>query len=439
MDKNEIIAILEDWNFWKKDLPIGIERPDYLSRLKNYLPTDQVIVITGARRAGKSYIMRQLVKKLITEGRDARETLFINFEDPRFIGLDAKTLQRIFEVYQEVVRPAGIPVVFLDEIQEVEGWEKWVRSMQELRKAKVIISGSNARLLSGELSTLLTGRRLNLVVFPLSFREFLSFKGLEVKEELDLIAERIKIQGMFREYLDFGSFPEVVLAQEKRQILLNYYEDVLYKDLVKRYRIKKIQALKSLARFYFSNVANLITYNSMKKFLDLSTDTVEKFSLYFQNAYLLFFLTRFSYKVREQEKSPRKVYAVDSGLASVAGFQVSQNVGRMAENLVFLELERRALSAADLEIYYWKDPQHREVDFIVKRGQKPEELIQVCWNPMARNKTRDREIKAMFKAATELKLEKCIILNEDYEGEEKINGIVARYIPLWKWFSPVEV
>jgi predicted AAA+ superfamily ATPase len=432
MDKNEIITILEDWNFWKKSLETGIPRPFYLEKLKKFLLTDQVIVITGARRSGKSFIMRQLSKELINEGIDKNQILIVNFEDSRFIELNPKLLQQIYETYLEFLNPKDKPYIFLDEIQEVQNWEKWVATMQELKKAKIIISGSNAKLLSKELATLLTGRHLDITVFPLSFKEFLDFNGLHLKEELDFVSKRIEIKRLMRNYLEFGSFPEVVLQKEKKEILLSYFDDVLNKDLIKRYKIRKPEKLKALAKFYLSNTSSLITFSSLEKSLKISADTIEKFSNYFEEDYLNFFLKRFSFKFREQEKSPRKVYAIDTGLVNTIGFRFSQNLGKLAENIVFLELKRKVLSSPDLEFYYWKDERHREVDFLIKEKLKITKILQVCWN-IEDKETRKREIEALIKAMKEFDLSEGLIITEDYEGKEKIKNKEIKFIPLWKW------
>ncbi|MEW6618964.1 MAG: ATP-binding protein [bacterium] len=375
MEKNEIIRVLEDWNFWKKDLATGYERPHYLNRLKGFLTTSHIIVITGARRSGKSFMMRQLAKSLIKEGVEKNRILFVNLEDPRFTGLDAKNLQKIYEVYLEFLNPKQRPYLFLDEVQEAKEWEKWVRTVHELNKAQLIISGSNAKLLSTELATLLTGRHLDLTLFPLSFREYLTFCGINLKDRLDLINQETNIKRLQRECLESGSFPEVVLAKERREILLKLFEDILNRDIIKRFRIRKGEELMSLTRFYLSNISSLTTFSSLEKFLKVSADTIERFSGYLREAYILYFLKRFSFRVKEQEKSPRKVYAIDIGLANTIGFRFSENLGRLAENLVFLELERRRCAKPNLELYYWKDVHHREVDFVVKEDFKPKELI----------------------------------------------------------------
>lgn len=434
MDKNEIVKILDDWNFWHKDLTCGISRDHYTNKLLDYLKTEHVIVITGVRRSGKSFIMRQLAKKLINSGIDKDEILIINFEDPRFIKLDAILLQQIYETYLEFLNPKRRPYIFLDEIQEVENWEKWVRTIRELKKAKIVISGSNAKLLSRELSTLLTGIHLDLTVYPLSFKEFLFFNNIQIENRFDIVTRQTEIKSVSRKYIEFGSFPEVALHEQKKEILFGYYDDILNKDLIKRHHIRKEDKLRNLAKFYMTNISGLITYNSIEKFLNLSADTIEKFSQYFADAYILFFVNRFSYRVKEQQKSPKKIYCVDTGLANTIGFRFSENLGRAFENIIFLELKKRMIINPNLEVYYWKDPQHREVDFIVKEKNELKELIQVCWNP-EQLKAKKREIKSLLRAMSELKINEGIVITDDFQGEEKVAGKSIKFLPLWYWCS----
>ena len=432
MDKNEILAVLNDWNIWQGDLDTGIIRGKYLDRLESLMTSNQIVTITGARRAGKSYLMRQMAKKLFDQGVKKENILIVNFEDPRFPALDTKLMTRIFDVYKEFLSPTDTPYLFLDEVQEVESWEKWVRMMHELRKAKIVVSGSNAHLLSRELGTLLTGRHLDLTIFPLSFQEFLAFNQMEVRTPLDVAGKEAEIKGLLRKYIESGSFPEVVLSQHKREILLKYFEDLLTKDLLKRYRVRKVQVMKSLIKYYLGNAANLTTFKSATKFLQASSDTIEKFAGYFEDVYLTFFLNRFSFKVKEQVKSPRKVYAIDTGLCNAVGFNFSENLGRFAENVVFMALKRKQALNPDLEIFYWKDIHHREVDFVIKDGLKVKGLLQVCWN-LRDEKTRKREMRSLAKAMRELNVSVAAIITEETEGEEKLHHDMVKLIPLWKW------
>ncbi|MBI3292441.1 MAG: AAA family ATPase, partial [Elusimicrobia bacterium] len=239
MNKTELIEILQDWNFWRKDIEAGVTRQEYLASVRKCLNTNQVVTVTGPRRAGKSFIMRQAAKDLMHSGTPKERILMVNFEDPRFTELDAKLLEQIYETYLEFLSPKGQSILFLDEIQEIDGWEKWVRYMHELRKAKLVVSGSNAKLLSRELGTLLTGRHLDVTVFPLSFREFLAFNHVVITDRLDAVEKRIEIRSLLRKYLEHGSFPEVALSEQKKDILLSYFEDLVNKDLLRRFNVRK--------------------------------------------------------------------------------------------------------------------------------------------------------------------------------------------------------
>lgn len=433
MEKKELLDILSDWNFWKKDLSSGVSRGSYLNVLNKMLPSQQVKVITGARRSGKSFIMRQMAKHLIDSGVDRKNILIVNFEDPGFIELNTNLLQQIFNAYLEFQSPQGEVYLFLDEIQEIPRWEKWIRMMQELDKANMVISGSNSKLLSGELATVLTGRHLDVTVMPLAFKEFLKFRNLEVKNNSSLLDNNVKIKKLLQEFLEFGSFPIVVLEEEKKkEALLNYYDDTVNRDLIRRYKIRKTEKLRGLVKFYLSNIASPITFASSGKFLKISAETTERFSDYLEASYLVFFLKRFSYKFKEQENSPRKVYAVDTGVSNMIGFRFSPNLGRLAENIVFLELKRRSYTNPFLEIYYWKSLAHEEVDFLIKEDTKVKELIQVCWDIQDIN-TKKRETKALLKAMDEFKLKKGFIITEDFEGEEDYKGKKLRYVSLRRW------
>ena len=437
MRKIEILEILNDWNFWKKELDTGIKRKSYLKKSQDILETNMILSLIGVRRSGKSFIMRQIVKDLIEPGMKPANTLMINFEDRRFSEITIKLLDKIYETYLEYLDPDDKIFVFLDEIHRVERWERWVRTMHELKKCKIIITGSTAELLQGELATVLTGRHLDIFVYPLSFKEFLNFKNLEIKDMLDFIDKKIEINRYLREYIEYGGFPEVVLSNNKIEILNVYFEDILNKDIIQRYNIRKISKLRNLAKFYLTNISSQITFNSLERSIGITMDTIEKFSGYLESALLIFFIKRFSFSIKTQDKSPRKVYGIDTGLCNAIGFRFTENKGRLIENLVALDLLRRTTEDPLLEIYYWKDNQGREVDFVIKSGLKVIELIQVCWditNPM----TKKREIRSLLKAMKVFELEQGMIITEDLEGEEKIQEKKIIYKTLSKWLLDME-
>ncbi|MDI6731170.1 MAG: ATP-binding protein [Candidatus Margulisbacteria bacterium] len=436
-NKNELFEALKDWNFWEKDLNTGISRKKYTKRLGELVQTSQVVVVTGPRRSGKSYILRQFAKRLIESGTPRNQILTINFEDPRLPVIDAKGLEEVYKLYLEFKGPQDKPYLLLDEIQEVEGWEKWVRTMHDLDKAHLVISGSNAKLLSKELATLLSGQHIDLNVFLLSFSEFMAFNGLTIVDENDAARNEIAIKNFFRRYLEEGGYPEVTLSLQKKEILLAYFDDIINKDLIRRYHIRKGESLLSLARFLLSQSASMVTHSSSARFLGITTGTAEKFAGYLDTAFLISFLKRFSFKVKEQEKSPRKVYSIDTGLANAVGFRFSENLGRLAENIVFRELMKRKVLDPGLELFFWKDTHHREVDFVVKDIEGVKELIQVSWDLNNYPQTKGREFRSLFLAMEKLKCNNALIITEDQETVETINGKTIKIQPLWKWLLAV--
>lgn len=435
MEKTRIVEVLSKWNFWNRDLDTGILRKSYVDELLKFVKTDKIISIVGVRRSGKTTLMRQMAKLLMESSTDRNNFLMVNFEEPEFEGADVSLLQRIYEAYLEIVKPSGKPFVFLDEIQNVNGWERFVRSLNERKDAFMTISGSSSKLLSEELATVLTGRQVYFEVFPLSFKEFLSFEKMEIGGVKDILLNSLKIKRLFREYMEVGGFPEIVLNKDpdfRMRTLRSYYEDIASRDVIQRFKVKKSDKLKILARFYLTNISSPISFNKTSGFVQLPTETVRRFSSYLETANLIFFIRRFSWSVKEQENSPRKVYSVDAGMSNTVGFRFRENLGKVAENLVAVELRRRQAQNPNLEAFYWRDHGQREVDFVVKEGLKVRELIQVCWD-VGDRETKRREVKALVKAMKEFRLKEGLVLTGDFEGEEKVDGRRILYKPLWKW------
>jgi len=409
----------------------GKERSAYLTNCLRLLESNIVLALIGIRRAGKSYLMRQVAKSLIDGNTPPENILIVNFEDPRFTEFYSDLLPEIYETYLEFLKPSVKPYILLDEIHNVPGWERWVRTIHELSRAKIIISGSTSKILSSELSSILTGRHLDLYVYPLDFGEFLSFRNIRLNDQLDILAKKVEIKTLFREYMEWGGFPEVILSENKKQLLLTYFDDILTKDIERRYKIKKREILRTLARFYLSNIAKPVTFNSLRKFLNTATITVEKFSSYLEEVNLIFFTRRFSFSVKEQDKSARKVYATDVGLANSVGFRFSENMGRLMENMVAIKLKKRQSLNPNLEVYYWKE-NNREVDFLIKDGLQVKELIQVCWD-INDLEVKKREVKSLENALKNLHLSEGLVITGDYEDKEEINGVLIKFIPAWKW------
>ena len=429
MRKDEILRILVDWNYWGNYRDESVERVRYIEKLNHLLKTGEIIVIKGVRRSGKSTLMLQFIRK---SGLDVKNTLVVNFEDPRFRNPNLELLDRIYEVYQEELQPDEGHYVILDEVQEVEGWEKFARFLHEAKKVQVFITGSSSKLLSEEYSTLLAGRHVDMEIFPLCFTEFLEFKGVSIRSRIEMIKFRHRIRKLLDEYLEFGGFPKVVLIEEdkgKEELLNNYFRDILIKDVQRRFKVRETVKLEELAKYYLTNISTLQSFNRARKWLDLSLDTVERYSKYFAIARLLFFVPKFSFSLKEQILNPKKVYCMDPGLRNIVSFKFSEDSGRIAENVVFLNLLFRN---SDREIYYWRDKRGREVDFVLKRGLKIERLIQVTY-VSSEEEVDVREKKALLKASEELNCEDMQVITRDYEAEEDFEGKKIKFRPLWKW------
>ena len=424
MNNEQIIEILSEWNFWKKDQDAGVYRETYLDKLNKLIQTEQIVAIIGVRRSGKSTLMKQFIKKQIDLGKSRESFLYVNFEEPKFTDmLSLDSLQQIYDAYIEILKPKNIPYLLLDEIHNIPRWEKFVRGLHEKKEANIIVSGSTSKLLSKELGTLLTGRWLELKTSPLNFQEFLQFKQLKIKNKLDILSQKVKIKQLLREYLEFGGFPLVSLKEEKEELLRRYFDDIITRDIAERHKIRRVDKLKTLAKYYLTNSSSLISYRRISKFMNLSLDSVERFSNYMEDANLIFLVPKFSYSLKEQEVNPRKVYSVDSGLINVISFRFIDNIGKLYENIVFLSLVR-----GDREIYYYKNK--NECDFIIKKGKKIIQAIQVSYQI---KENREREIKGLLEAIQAFKLKEGIIITEDYEAEEKIENKTIKFIPLWKW------
>ena len=424
MESNQLLPILDDWNLWKHPLPQGSVRSSYFQYLHKLTQTNQVVVITGPRRAGKSYLMRQWMFQNAQTGVNPAQMLMINFEAPRLETEDPFLFETIWNTYQSHLKPPAKPFLLLDEIQEIPQWEKWVRTFHELNKAKIILSGSNAKLLSGELATSLTGRHLTMTVLPFSFQELAGIRLGDNPKSFDYL-------NLLREMMEFGGFPEVVFSEAKREILLDYFDDFIHRDLIRRYKIRKGEDLRKMAVFYATHCGSQITFNSIEKFLSINANTAERFSGYLEDAFLFFLVQRFSHKLKERNKSPRKIYCIDMGLAgAISGRKVGD--GHLAENMVFLHLLGQKTKDSLLDFFYWKNEKHQEVDFVLTQSGNPTQAIQVCWDSL-RLETRKREVTSLILCLEALKLNEGLILTQEEEGGEKIGKHVIHFTPLWKW------
>jgi predicted AAA+ superfamily ATPase len=440
MNSSDLFDILVDWNYWGSYRTQLLQRPAYLRRIEALFAAKTALVILGIRRAGKSSLIHLYLQELFAQKKaNAKDCLIINFEDPRFTKtLTAQDLHKLYEMYLQNLVPSE-PIIILDEVQNVEGWERFVRYLLEAKELRVIVTGSSSKLLDRELATVLTGRHVDIEVFPLTFKELLDFKGISYDSLLDQTTNKIEIRRLHDEYMKWGGFPEVLLCdseERKRELLLRYFDDILLKDLVKRFNIKQVHKLEQMANLLTTNTATLQSYNRLKNQLQLSLDTVERFARSFEITRMFSPLAKYDHSLGSQMRSINKVYIADNGFYHAKGFRFSDNIGRLAENTVAIELQKRRLFHPQLEIYYWKDYQEREVDFVVKEATRVRQLIQVCWN-VANPTTLKREVNSLLKASAELQCDDLLIITEDFQEQKEYpaNGItrLIRFVPLWEW------
>jgi hypothetical protein len=407
----------------------GLVGRDLQKEVTRFLPQREIVLIGGVRRCGKSSLMRLACDDLLTVGQvPSANILFLNFEDERFISFTPNDFETLFEAYLELENPVGRKYLFLYEIQNVSGWEKWLNRLYEFEDVKIFVSGSNAGLLGSEISSALTGRNRQIILWPFSFREFLSLRG-SFPEEKDLYSRDVKLElrRLFNEYLGLGGFPEV-LKNNDSTLLEQYFKDILYRDLIARYSIRNIREIKELTLFLASHVGTTQSYQNLQSLSGIrSIGTIKNYLEALGAVFLFHFVDLFAYSVRRQIYNPSKIYCIDPALSTAVSFRFSQNRGRLLENLVFLELKRR-----NLEVFYWKSSRGGEVDFIVRQGLQVVAGIQVCLS-LAEEKTRRREIQALLEAREELQVERLAILTEDEEESITVEDATIRVIPLWKW------
>lgn len=392
-----------------------IER-EHFQEMQKVAATDAAIIITGVRRCGKSIFAFMLGK--------SQRSAYINFEDER-LQLSSSDLNKVLEAVYSL--KGDVDLLIFDEIQNVPGWEMFVSRL--LPNKKIIITGSNARLLSSELSTFLTGRHINFSLFPFSFRELLRYH--QFTPNMNLTKDIAKIKAYAESYLKEGGFP--LRYKLGPLFLVETYKDILERDIIQRYSIKHGKAFKDLAKYLITNSSQEWSYNKLKNMLQVkSVHTIANYISYLEAASLIFTLERFSFKLKEQVMAPKKAYCIDTGMALAIGFSFGENRGKIMENAVAVELSRKAHQFPELELYYWKDHQQREVDFILKKGRKVIQLLQVCYDP-SNISTREREVQSLLKASKELRCTNALIITFDHQEEQRVQGITIHYVPLWRW------
>ena len=387
---------------------------EILDDILRWLKDNRVIILTGIRRSGKSTILRQVMENI-------SGYCYVNFEDERFIDFKASDFEQLNEVLIESYD--NPKTYFFDEIQNIGQFETFVRRLQDQGK-KVVITGSNASLLSKELGTRLTGRYKSFEIFPFSFAEYLAFKKVIYDKEWFYATEKkVKIIKLFEEYFLNGGFPEYLKNKDKDYIR-TIFENILYRDIIARYSIRRQKVIKELVNILATNISSLFTYNSLKKSLGLANSiTVKEYISYLGNSYLFFELQKFDFSIKRQLNSPKKIYLIDPAFNQL-GMSFSMNRGRILENIVFIELKRKGR-----EVYYYSNK--NECDFLIKEGTKISEAIQVCF--ILNEDNRERELNGLLEAMDKFKLKYAAILTHEQEDEIKVKNKRIKILPVWKW------
>lgn len=387
-----------------------------LLEIENWIKKDnRILIFTGLRRCGKSTLLKQIMQ-------NQKNYCYVNFEHERFIEFKAQNFERLHEVLIEIY---GKPTIyFFDEIQNIDKFETFVRRLQDQEK-KIILTGSNATMLSKELGTHLTGRYKSFEIFPFSFREFLKFNHVYLdKTSMYLTEKRVQLIKSFQQYLSKGGMPEY-LKNEDIDYIKTTYENIIYRDIIARYNIKRQKTLRELVNILSTNISSKITYNSLKNTLKLSNSiTVKEYISYLQNSYLFFELPKFDYSLKKQLNTPRKIYTVDPMFHTLCGVNYSKNKGRILENMVFIELKRTGY-----EIFYYENK--NECDFVIKDENKIIGAIQVCY--MFHKDNKKREINGLLEAMDKFHLKTGILLTSEQEDEISAHNKKIIVMPVWKW------
>lgn len=412
--RGELKKALQDWLQWlNKNSHLIILRSSLLSQQK-----DLCLALTGVRRSGKSSMTVQLALGRLDE------TFFFNFEDPIFFpGASVEVLDQLLSLYEEEM--GKMPkLVILDEIQNVQGWERWVRKAIDLGHYQIVVTGSSSHLLSSEIATAISGRVIEQTIWPLSFSEYLTFLSKTPSTKGTWVRA-------LEDYLRWGGFPKVILTPDENDriiLLKQYLSDIVLRDVVARHSIKNQQALHQIVSFYLTGLSCLHSYNSLRKAFEISIELASTLTGYLTQAFLVFEMSRYHANLKVQARDPKKIYVIDTGLRTVSLQSDREDWGRLAENTVYLELRRR-----NKQIFYYKQTQ--EVDFVITELGRPVDAIQVCYSDLEDQETRNREINALLECLNALKLPSGKILTLSLEDVLLKEGKAIHLIPLYKWLS----
>ena len=389
-----------------------------------------IVAVVGPRRSGKTVFLYQLIKQLLESGVDRKETLFIDFEDYRLRSMVPEDVEELLAVFVKLT--GNEPrYLFFDEVQNLPQWDRVLRTLCNRGRYSIVVTGSNSHMLSGEIASTLRGRYQTVLMLPFSFREYLSFIGLSWNELTVNTPQKGRVISAFDDYLKFGGFPDVckrTSPNEKRRLLQNYHDTVVYKDILDRHKVKARSLLDMMMTAVLNGSAELFSISAFEKQLKSSgvpgsKRTVSSFMVMMQEAFFIITNEKFSFSARKRIMNPKKVYLMDTGYGLLS-HEFSENLGKRLETCVAIEYFRR-----EEKIFYFKDK--RECDFVIKRGTTLDEAVQVCWNITSQNEK--RELEGLREAMSNLNIPRGLILTYDQEGNKTVNGVEIPVVPVWKW------
>ena len=406
--------IIKDYIEWDVNL---IKR-----EIKYEIPTIQrALSIIGPRRAGKTYFMFQISKDI---GKN--QSIYVNFEDPRLVGANIEDLMKFLDVFYSIY-PENVKKTnyfLLDEIQAIPDWERFVRYLLD-KNQKVILSGSSSKMLSKEISTLLRGRAIVTDVYPFSFKEVLKANGIKIEKYLSTYEES-KIKNIVRDYLIWGSYPEVILNPSlRKEILREILNLTIYRDIVERWKILNIKAMKMIIKMVAHSIHLSISkiYNNLKGLgIGIGKATVSNYLEYLEDSMIFYKIHPYVKSYKKREMLGFKSYLVDNGLLTIQGIE---DKSILLENMVFTELLKRGYKPNE-NLFYYLTRKGEEIDFLIKEGEKID-LIEVSYE------LDGKHIKRLGNAMNEIGIKEGIIITWDYEDEIKMNGKMIKAVPLWKW------
>lgn len=415
MDRDKIKKVIADQREYQ--LPTDFFDRSQSQQILQYIDDPNVLIISGIRRCGKSTILRRLQKEQL------ESDYFFNFDDERLIEFKVDDFQSLLEIFIELYGKQT--TFYFDEIQNIEGWERFIRRLYE-QGNKIFITGSNANLLSKELGTHLTGRNIQVEVYPLSFKEIVFHERPELLQKMNFSTlDTGSLLNLYSTYLQHGGIPEYFKSR-KEEYLKSLYEGILYRDIIVRHNISHEGPIKELVYYIAGNIGKEFSYTNLAEYLGLgSPHTVSKYCGFLEDCYLCFFVSRYSHSLRKQLQYNKKCYMIDPAIIRLIGFRTSEDRGRMHENIVFLHLK-----AQGKEIFFHKE--QKECDFITRIGNRIVEAIQVTSN-LGDPKVRKREQEGLLEAMNTYNLDKGLILTENEEEALQIEGRNIQVLPIWKW------